>query len=182
MPGCPWMRLTRRPGRKAWPSRNSAMKSPTAARNLRCWWGVSRSQSRESDARVSRVGAHGLDAALESSEEVVGDVVAGRPAGGEVGVRLALLVLPLARPEPGLIGIDPPRRDLSEQDPGAVHGVVRQVIDQLVQLAPGHSPNVRTVRRWIRWPACPLQMAGAQSFSFHANRPRPRRAFHLCER
>src|SRR5437763_10801352 len=141
MPGCPWMRLTRRPGRKAWPSRKSAMNSPTAARNLRCCWGVSRSQSRQNDARTSRVGIHRLDALVESSEEVVVAVVAGRPASGEVSVRLALLVQPLACPEPGLIGIDPPRRDLSEQDPGAVDGVVRQIIDQLVQLAPGHKPK-----------------------------------------
>ena len=74
-------------------------------------------------------GIHRLHARVERVEEVPVALVAINPAGLKVGVCLALPLLPLARPEPCLIRVV---CDLLQQDGSAIHGAVRQPVDELM--------------------------------------------------
>ena len=61
-------------------------------------------------------------------------------ASRDIRVGLSLLRLPLGRPEPSLVGINRPLNDPAEKNPGALHGGIRQLIHQLVQLRLRHEP------------------------------------------
>jgi hypothetical protein len=78
--------------------------------------GVGRCQSRQEDARTSRVGIERLHALVQRRQELLVALVAHKPASREVFVRLALPPLPLLRPEPSLRRIDPPVDHLTERN------------------------------------------------------------------
>jgi hypothetical protein len=90
--------------------------------------GVSLSQSRQNDARTSRVGIERLHALVQLRQEILVALKPSDPTGSEVRVGLALALLPLAGPKPSLLGIDPTIRNLAKQDRRAIDRAIRQAI------------------------------------------------------
>ncbi len=134
-------------GLKRWPpAPRSAMNRTRAARNERCCSGVSRSQSRQNDASTSRVGIERLGSRVQRRQELLIAVVTARPAREPIGLGLTLHRLPLTRPKPSLIRIDPPCGDLLEQHRRSIHRVIRQTVNQLMQLSSGHYRIVARTR------------------------------------
>lgn len=88
---------------------------------------------------MRRVGIHGLQVSFQRPQELIIAPVGRLATSAEIFVGLALFGLPLAGPEPSLLGIDAAIRDLPEQDRGAIHGAVRKSVHQLVKIGLGHS-------------------------------------------
>jgi hypothetical protein len=86
------------------------------------------SQSRQNDARTSRVGIERLRALVQLRQEVLVALEASDPAGGEVFIGLALALLSLPSPEPSLLGVDPAIGHLAEEDRRAIDRPVRQSV------------------------------------------------------
>lgn len=64
--------------------------------------------------------------------EAVGALVHRALASGELSVRLPLALLPLASPEPCLVGVDPSFGYLLEKDGRTIDSVVGKLVDKLM--------------------------------------------------
>lgn len=100
------------------------------------------SQSRQKDATTSRVGIERLHPLVQGREELVVAGVVRGPPGSAIGVGLSLTLLPLPGPEPSLLGVAPPVRDLLQEDPGAVHCCIWKSVHELMKFGLGHEVDL----------------------------------------
>lgn len=124
----------------------SAMNCTSAFRNACCCCVVSRSQSRQNDARTSPVGIERLRPLVEGRQELRIGVEGSNATRCSIVVRLALHLLPLLRPEPCLLRVYAAGTDLAKQDSRAINRAIRQTVDQLVQLSLSHALIVARTR------------------------------------